>query len=134
MQFCLQESARTVLGWLSRRSLVSPALLLMLSVDSCKPAKRILVVLPSLAAMLSLASCASSSSQSPIQPPILTYGTLNAVYTRGTAITPNTPTDSGGAANSYSVTPALPAGLSLNPTTGVISGTRRRLQHRQPMR
>jgi hypothetical protein len=54
---------------------------------------------------------------------VLSYSTINAVYTRGTAITPNAPTDSGGATTSYAVTPALPAGLSLNSSTGIISGT-----------
>ena len=44
-------------------------------------------------------------------------------YTKGTAITANTPTSSGGAVTSYVVSPALPAGLTLNPSTGVISGT-----------
>jgi hypothetical protein len=46
-----------------------------------------------------------------------------AVYTNGVAITPNRPTSSGGTVTSYSVSPALPAGLSLSPTTGIISGT-----------
>ena len=40
----------------------------------------------------------------------------------GVAITINTPTSSGGAVTSYVVSPALPAGLTLNPSTGVISG------------
>ena len=44
-------------------------------------------------------------------------------YGTGTAITPNTPTVSGGAVDSYSVSPSLPAGLSLDTGTGVISGT-----------
>ncbi len=39
----------------------------------------------------------------------------------GQAITPDTPTISG-AVSSYSVSPALPAGLSLNASTGTISG------------
>jgi len=38
-------------------------------------------------------------------------------------ITPLNPSSNGPAAASYSVSPALPAGLSLNSTTGVISGT-----------
>ncbi|MCE5419163.1 MAG: putative Ig domain-containing protein, partial [Acidithiobacillus sp.] len=59
----------------------------------------------------------------PAAPSGLSYSTSPASYTVGVAITPNTPTSSGGAATSYSVSPALPAGLSLNPTTGVISGT-----------
>jgi hypothetical protein len=83
---------------------------------------RIRCVLPSLVALLFLASCASSPNQS-TQPPNLTYATTNAVYTKGTAITPDTPSNGGGAVTSYVVAPALPAGLSLNPATGVISGT-----------
>ena len=46
-----------------------------------------------------------------------------AVYTVGVAITANTPSSSGGAVTSYSVSPPLPAGLSLNTSTGVVSGT-----------
>src|SRR5207237_8604143 len=56
-------------------------------------------------------------------PSALTYSTNPATYTKGTAITANSPTSSGGAVISYGVSPALPAGLSLNTTTGVISGT-----------
>ena len=54
---------------------------------------------------------------------MLGYATPAAVYTKGVQIASNTPTVSGGAVASYSVTPALPAGLSLNTTTGVVSGT-----------
>ncbi len=43
-------------------------------------------------------------------------------FTVGTAIAPLTPTVSG-AVTSYSVIPALPAGLALDTTSGVISGT-----------
>ena len=53
----------------------------------------------------------------------LAYLSNPATYTQGTAIPNNTPANSGGAAVSYSVLPALPAGLTLNPVTGVISGT-----------
>src|ERR1035437_1417788 len=59
-----------------------------------------------------------------LQPPsALSYTTATADYTVGTAITPNSPTSTGGAVTSYSVSPALPAGLSLSTSTGVISGT-----------
>jgi hypothetical protein len=44
-------------------------------------------------------------------------------YTEGVAIDPNLPTSTGGVVTSYSVDPALPAGLTLNPVSGVISGT-----------
>jgi hypothetical protein len=56
-------------------------------------------------------------------PSTLIYTTPAAVYTKGVQIASNTPTASGGAVASYSVTPALPAGLSLNTTTGIVSGT-----------
>jgi len=58
------------------------------------------------------------------QPPSgLSYTTATADYTVGTPIPPNSPTSSGGAVTSYSVSPALPAGLSLSTSTGIISGT-----------
>ncbi len=52
--------------------------------------------------------------------PSISYTTPN-VFTVGTAITALTPTNSGGAATSYSG--SLPAGLSLNASTGEITGT-----------
>lgn len=59
----------------------------------------------------------------PKAPTSLTYSANPAVYTAGKAITPNTPSSSGGAVSSYAVSPALPSGLALNGTSGVISGT-----------
>lgn len=59
----------------------------------------------------------------PPAPANLSYSANPAVYTKGKAIAPNTPTVGGGAVASYAVAPALPAGLSLSGTTGVISGT-----------
>jgi PKD repeat protein len=53
----------------------------------------------------------------------LTYSTNPASYPTGTQITTNSPTSSGGAVASYSVAPGLPTGLTLSPTTGVITGT-----------
>jgi uncharacterized repeat protein (TIGR02543 family) len=58
-----------------------------------------------------------------LAPTLLSYSSNPATYTKGTAITNNVPTSSGGAVASYSVTPALPAGLTLDPATGVIGGT-----------
>jgi hypothetical protein len=58
-----------------------------------------------------------------IAPSALTYSSVNSVYTKGTTITNNTPTSSGGAVVSYSVSPTLPAGLVLNTSNGMISGT-----------
>lgn len=61
------------------------------------------------------------------QAPNISY-TSPQLYTVGTAIPNLTPTNTGGAVPGtdtyiYSVSPALPAGLSINATTGVISGT-----------
>jgi hypothetical protein len=54
--------------------------------------------------------------------PIISYNTPNT-FVYGTPITALNPSNTGGAAASYSVNPALPAGLSLNTSTGVITGT-----------
>jgi DNA-binding beta-propeller fold protein YncE len=57
------------------------------------------------------------------QPPsALSYSTDPAIYTEGVQIAPNSPTNTGGTAISYSVSPALPAGLSLSTVTGIVSG------------
>jgi uncharacterized repeat protein (TIGR01451 family) len=64
-----------------------------------------------------------SISVNDIAPSALSYSSNPATYTKGTAITDNTPTSSGGAVVSYAVSPALPAGLTLNTSTGAISGT-----------
>ncbi|HLA56993.1 MAG TPA: putative Ig domain-containing protein, partial [Flavobacterium sp.] len=55
-------------------------------------------------------------------PTALSYPTPN-VFTVGLGIVPMNPTVSGGAVISYSISPALPLGMSLNTSTGVISGT-----------
>jgi hypothetical protein len=57
-------------------------------------------------------------------PPVsLTYGANPAVYTKGIAITPNQPSYLGGPITTYTSTPAVPLGLSLNASTGAITGT-----------
>jgi hypothetical protein len=53
----------------------------------------------------------------------LTYTGSPFTYTKGTAISPAIPTSVGGTPTSYGVSPTLPLGLSLNTTTGTISGT-----------
>jgi hypothetical protein len=71
-------------------------------------------------------ACHSSDNPAPVvlaAPSGLTYTTTTAVYTKGTAITANNPSSTGGAVASYAVSPALPAGLSLSATSGGISGT-----------
>jgi len=58
-----------------------------------------------------------------LAPRSLTYSTNPASYVAGTAIAANSPASTGGAVASYSVAPALPAGLTFNTATGVITGT-----------
>lgn len=66
----------------------------------------------------------TGSTSSITSPPTgLTYSQNPAVYTKNIAIADNTPSSGGGAVDSYSISPALPAGLSFNTSTGVISGT-----------
>jgi hypothetical protein len=55
-------------------------------------------------------------------PVSLTYDTANATYTVGTAITANNATLVGDGWVEYTITPALPAGLAINSSTGKISG------------
>ena len=60
----------------------------------------------------------------PVVPPsALVYATNPGVYTLGQAIPLNLPSHGGGPATAYTVTPGLPAGLSLNGTSGAVSGT-----------
>jgi DNA-binding beta-propeller fold protein YncE len=56
-------------------------------------------------------------------PSALSYAAGTAAYTIDVPITPNFPANSGGTATSYTVLPALPAGLSFSTTTGIVSGT-----------
>ncbi len=56
-------------------------------------------------------------------PPVISYTPSTNVYTVGTAITSLTPSNTGGVPSSYSISTALPAGLTFSTTTGVISGT-----------
>ena len=58
----------------------------------------------------------------PQAPGSLTYNTPN-IFNVGTEITSLNPTVSGGTVASFTVLPSLPGGLSINSTTGVISGT-----------
>jgi hypothetical protein len=58
------------------------------------------------------------------QPPTaLSYSTAPAIYTEGLQIGPDSPTNTGGTAISYAVSPALPAGLTLNALSGIIIGS-----------
>jgi hypothetical protein len=75
------------------------------------------------AAVLGLALAGCGQTTRSVAPTGLTYSSNPATYTVGVAIAPNNPSSSGGAVASYAVSPALPAGLSLSTTTGVITGT-----------
>lgn len=74
------------------------------------------------------ATNSSGSSTTPItitvinNPPIISYSPNTQACTIGVAITPMTPINTGGSAINYTVSPALPLGLSIN-SSGVISGT-----------
>ena len=57
-----------------------------------------------------------------LNPPSNLSYTTPVIYTQNQQITNNVPTVTG-TVTSYSISPALPTGLSINPTTGVISGT-----------
>lgn len=77
-----------------------------------------------LALAMGVAACGGSSGASTDPAPAsLSYAINPAVYTVGTAIAPNAPRTSGGTATLYSVSPSLPAGLSLSATTGILTGT-----------
>ncbi|WP_159082925.1 kelch repeat-containing protein [Burkholderia mayonis] len=71
-----------------------------------------------------LAACGGSDLHPTVSPPAgLNYSVPAVVYDKGAPIIPNLPHSSGGSITKYSVLPALPSGLALDPVTGVISGT-----------
>lgn len=76
--------------------------------------------------LLVLSGCSGGgggSSTPAVQAPSgLAYSANPASFTLGQAIANDVPSCTGGAPTSFSVTPALPAGLSLGPASGVITG------------
>jgi DNA-binding beta-propeller fold protein YncE len=68
-----------------------------------------------------LSGCGQGGSSAPTALS-LTYAQPAPVYTKSVAITADNPVLNG-TANAYTVSPTLPAGLILNSSTGVISGT-----------
>jgi len=69
-----------------------------------------------------LVACGDGSGSSGIAAPSALSYTSPVQATKGTAITPLSPTVTG-TVTSYSVSPTLPAGLSLSKTSGVLAGT-----------
>lgn len=79
-------------------------------------------LLMSLALVYLLSGCVSDDPV--LQPPAgLTYSMTSATYQAGAPIVANRPTASGGSIDRFTISPALPAGLSIDELTGVISGT-----------
>ena len=78
-----------------------------------------------LAALTTLAAaCGSSSNEPAVQPPTgLTYPHATLVFQVGVAIGAEQPTYGGGDVDTWSVSPALPAGVLLHATTGIVYGT-----------
>src|SRR6267142_326617 len=89
---------------------------------------RCLAGLLMLLALLS-AGCGGGSSGTDVRPAGLTLRDPSVVYTEGQQVIPNMPSSSGGIITRYSVSPPLPAGLSLNPQTGAITGAPTTLSH-----
>jgi len=56
-------------------------------------------------------------------PATLSYTPSTLVYSKNVAITPVSPASTGGTITSYWSSPSLPSGLSVDPNTGIISGT-----------
>ncbi|WJF89082.1 kelch repeat-containing protein [Paraburkholderia bonniea] len=80
------------------------------------------LILLVLSSAILLAAC-GSGTRTVAAPAGLHYTTLNPSYAANQPIVPNTPASSGGPISRYAVNPALPAGLTLDAITGVISGT-----------
>lgn len=55
--------------------------------------------------------------------PIIAYSPSTVTLPINVAIAPITPNNTGGTPTLYAITPAIPAGLSFNATTGIITGT-----------
>ncbi|WP_005031470.1 Kelch repeat-containing protein [Holophaga foetida] len=89
------------------------------------PFRRAVSFLLFLLALLS-AACGGGgggASSNTVHPPTdLIYSSNPATYTKGVAITPNAPSYSGDRTTGYSISPSIPAGLTFDTSTGLISG------------
>jgi ELWxxDGT repeat protein len=68
-------------------------------------------------------STSISLSSQHVAPYDLVYSPENMNLTKGTAMTTNTPSVSGGTITSWEISPSVPSGLSFSTSTGAISGT-----------
>jgi len=59
----------------------------------------------------------------PLTPPNISYSPSSETWTQYTAISTWTPTNSGGTATTWSISPTQPTGISFNSSTGVMTGT-----------
>ena len=80
---------------------------------------RVALSLTSVVLLLSVCTRGGSFTQSPSA---LSYASSTAIYTKGVLVTANIPSSCGGVVTLYRISPALPAGLSLSSSTGIISG------------
>lgn len=88
--------------------------------------RQLLLILALLTAPPGLSACGGSSaggSDLGVAPATLTYDVVVGQYRVDEVIPPNAPSITGGPAATFSIDPALPAGLALDTTTGEISGT-----------
>ena len=65
----------------------------------------------------------TTTTLNPNTPPVFSYSPASQVLTVGSTLSATSPSISAGTPTSYSVSPALPSGLSLNTSTGAISGS-----------
>jgi hypothetical protein len=85
---------------------------------------KVLALVAFCAAWAWIAGCGGGGNSAPpvAAPSDLTYSKATLIITTGQAIATDSPSVTG-TVTSYTISPALPAGLSLNASTGVISGT-----------
>jgi len=84
--------------------------------------RRIKLSTPIVFLLVLFQGCGGGSNTTIVAPSNLVYPQTSIAGTVGAAIATDAPTVTG-TVDSYNVSPALPAGLSLNTSTGVISGT-----------
>lgn len=87
---------------------------------------RLLGLVLATASLGALPGCGGGGGSAPppaAPPTALAYPSTAPVYATNTPIAPNVPTHGGGAVDTWSIAPPLPAGLAFDTTTGAITGT-----------